>query len=180
MKPGTKINNTTATCLHRHAHKAHRWAYTSEGGGHMAELGWPDGYNDYKEWDCPGRTEAYDPAHNWPDHILIVNDEFWDTEWYEIEHPECIPEGYAVETDQSKGPVFQYSYYTCAVANMIERVGLETYYRHVDDEFEYGYGPERLQPGRYVLHYRERWTRSYWGEDDCEATISVERIDDGR
>lgn len=127
-----------------------------------------------------GYPELPKPKYNWPDHILIVNDEFWDTEWYEIEHPECALEEYVVETDQDKGPVFQYSYYNCAVENMIEMVGLETYYRHVDDELEYGYGPERLQPGRYVLHYREHWTRSYWGEYDIEEDISVERVDDGR
>lgn len=45
----------TAQCMLETEHDAHRWAYTSWGGGHMIELGLTE-EKGYKEWDCPGYT----------------------------------------------------------------------------------------------------------------------------
>lgn len=53
----------TAQCMWETSHGPHRWAYTSEGGGHMICVGWTD-EKGYKEWDCPG----YGP-HPWRERV---------------------------------------------------------------------------------------------------------------
>lgn len=56
------ISKDSATCMRTDEHQSHWWAYTSEGGGHMAAFGYPEWYSDYREWLCPG-TSHQPPRH---------------------------------------------------------------------------------------------------------------------
>lgn len=49
-----RISMDMSTCMQVDRHPAHWWAYTSDDGGHMAEVEHPEWYGDHRMWLCPG------------------------------------------------------------------------------------------------------------------------------